>query len=58
MERGLKHLADSTDFWNLRTTRLAAILGYLRDVTAHLDHWTPYQDGLAQLAIGMEHYKG
>jgi len=58
VERGLKHLADSTDFWNLRTTRLAAILGYLREVTAHLDHWTPYQDGLAQLAIGVEHYKG
>jgi len=58
LERALKHLADSTDFWNLRTTRLAAILAYLREATAHLDHWVPYQDGLAQLAIGIEHYRG
>ena len=58
VERALKHLADSTDFWNLRATRLAAILGYLHEVTAYLDHWAPFQDGLAQLAIGVEHYKG
>ena len=58
VERAVKHLVDSSDFWNLRTTRLAAILGYLREVTAHNPHWTGYQDALAQLAIGIEHYRG
>jgi len=58
VERAVKHLADSTDFWNLRNTRLAAILGYLREVTAHNPHWTGYQNALAQLAIGIEHYRG
>jgi hypothetical protein len=37
--------------------RLAANLGYLRDVTASIPHWSPYQDFLAQLAIGVEHYR-
>lgn len=58
VERAVKHLVDSTDFWNLRTTRLAAILGYLQEVTAHNAHWAGYQDALAQLAIGVEHYRG
>lgn len=57
-ERAVKHLVDSTDFWNLRTTRLAAILGYLQETTAHLSHWAPYQDALTQLAIGVEHHRG
>ena len=26
MDRAVKHLVDSTDFWNLRTSRLAVIL--------------------------------
>jgi hypothetical protein len=58
VERAVKHLVDSTDFWNLRTTRLAAILGYLREVTAHNAHWEAYQVVLAQLAIGVEHHRG
>lgn len=58
VERAVKHLVDSTDFWNLRATRLAAILGYLREVTMHNPHWADYQDALAQLAIGVEHYRG
>lgn len=58
VERAVKHLADSTDFWNLKTTRLAAILGYLQEVTASNASWAPYQDSLAQLAIGTEHYRG
>ncbi len=53
----MKHLVDSTDFWNLRTTRLAAILGYLREVTAYNAHWTEYQDALEKLTIGVEHYR-
>ena len=57
-ERAVKHLVDSTDFWNLRTTRLAAILGYLQETTARLPHWAPYQDALTQLAIGVEHHRG
>jgi hypothetical protein len=58
VERAVKHLVDSTDFWNLRTTRLAVILGYLQEMMAHLSHWAGYQDALAQLAIGVEHHRG
>jgi len=47
VERAVKHVVDATDFWNIRATRLAAI-----------PHWSPYQDYLAQLAIGVEHYRG
>ena len=37
----MKHLVDSTDFWNIRTTRLAVILVYLRETTAHMSYWAP-----------------
>ena len=47
VERAVKHLVDSIDFWNIRTTRLAAILSYLRGVTQGNPHWEPYQDLLA-----------
>ena len=47
VDRAVKHLVDSTDFWNLRTTRLAAILGYLQETTTHLPHWVAYQDALS-----------
>jgi hypothetical protein len=57
VERAVKHLVDSTDFWNLRTSRLAAILAYLTDTTHRLPHWTSYQDPLAALTIGVEHYR-
>ena len=57
-ERAVKHLVDSTDFWNLRTTRLAAIFAYLQEMTAQLPHWAVYKDALAQLAIGVEHHRG
>jgi putative DNA methylase len=57
VERAVKHLVDVTDFRNLRTTRLAAILAYLQEMTAHLPHWADYQDALTQLAIGVEHHR-
>ena len=56
-ERAVKHLVDTTDFWNLRTSRLAVILTYLKETTAYLSHWKPYHDHLAALAIGVEHRK-
>ncbi|MDR5794499.1 DUF1156 domain-containing protein [Caballeronia sp. LZ008] len=58
VERAVKHLVDYTDFWNLRTSRLAAILAYLKEITEHVAHWAVYQDALAQLAIGVEHHRG
>ncbi len=57
IERAVKHLVDTTDFWNLRTTRLAVILTYLKETTAYLSHWRPYHDHLAALTIGVEHRK-
>jgi adenine-specific DNA methylase len=57
MDRAVKHLVDSTDFWNLRTGRLAVILAYLREITAGNQHWKEYQNHLAALAIGVENWK-
>jgi len=57
MDRAVKHLVDSTDFWNTRTSRLAVILAYLRETTAGNNHWREYQDPLAALAIGVENWK-
>lgn len=56
-ERAAKHLVDHTDFWNIRTTRLAAILNYLRETTAQLPHWESYQDPLAALQLAVEHWQ-
>lgn len=53
-DRAIKHLVDSTDFWNTRSTRLAPIVAYLRGTTSTLKDWTPYQDHLATLAIAIE----
>jgi len=57
MDRADKHLADSTDFWNIRTSRLAVILAYLREATANNNHWQDYQSHLASLAVGIENWK-
>lgn len=57
IERAVKHLVDCTDFWNLRTSRLAVILAYLKEMTVYLPHWEPYHDQLVALAIGVENWK-
>jgi len=53
-DRAIKHLVDSTDFWNTRSTRLAPIINYLKHTTAPLKYWEPYQNHLATLTIGVE----
>jgi hypothetical protein len=58
VDRAVKHLIDTTDFWNTRSTRLAPIITYLQEITANLEQWTPYQDHLAALAIGVENARG
>ncbi|MDZ7620994.1 MAG: hypothetical protein U5O69_00620 [Candidatus Competibacteraceae bacterium] len=58
VDRAAKHLADCTDFQNLRGNRLAAILSYLQEITATNPHWDAYRNALEQLAIGVEHYRG
>jgi hypothetical protein len=58
MDRAIKHLVDTTDFWNIRSTRLIPILSYLWQITAHLPGWQPYQDPFAALQIAVEHWKG
>lgn len=57
MDRAVKHLVDSTDFWSLRTSRLAVILAYLREITAGNEHWRVYQNHLSSLSIGVENWK-
>jgi hypothetical protein len=57
IDRAVKHLVDSTDFWNIRTTRLAVILAYLCETTAHVAHWAPYKDPLITLEIAVENWK-
>lgn len=58
VDRAVKHLIDTTDFWNTRSTRLAPIISYLQEITAGLEHWAPYEDPLAALAIGVENARG
>ena len=58
IDRAIKHLIDSTDFWNIRSTRLAPIIAYLQHTTAGREHWALYQDHLAALAIGVENARG
>lgn len=53
-DRAVKHLSDTTDFWNTRATRLVPIITYLRETTMMLKDWEPYQSHLATLAIGIE----
>ncbi len=56
MDRAVKHLVDSTDFWNIRTSRLAVILTYLIEITADNNHWQEYQNHLMALTIGVENW--
>lgn len=58
IDRAVKHLVDTTDFWNTRSTRLVPIIAYLQETTAELDHWAEYRDYLAALAIGVENARG
>jgi hypothetical protein len=57
MDRAVKHLVDTTDFWNIRTGRLAVILTYLRKTTANNSHWQGYRDHLDALTIGVENWR-
>lgn len=57
MDRAVKHLVDSTDFWNIRTSRLAVILAYLLESTAGNNHWLEFQGLLAALAISVENWR-
>jgi len=58
MDRTIKHPADKTDFWNIRSARLIPILSYLREITARLSHWQTYQGHLEALQLAVEHWKG
>ena len=57
MDRAIKHLVNSTDFWNLRTSHLAVILAFLEETTADNPHWAGYHKHLAALAISIENWK-
>jgi len=58
MDRAIKHVAETTDFWNVSSTRLIPILSYLRETTARLRHWRAYQDYLEALQLAVELWKG
>jgi|GEM_PF-1587400 len=51
-------LPDTTDFWNIRSTRLIPFLSYLRETTAYLPLWHEYQNHMSALQLGAEHWKG
>ena len=57
VERAVKHLVDYTDFWNMRTSRLAVIISYLKTTTASIPHWEPYQNSLASLEISVQNFR-
>jgi putative DNA methylase len=56
-DRAVKHLVDTTDFWNIRTGRLAVILTYLAETTGENSHWQEYQNHLSSLAIAVENWR-
>lgn len=58
IDRAVKYLVDTTDFWNTRSTHLASIFSYMAEVTAQLEHWKQYREPLAALAIGVENARG
>ncbi|MGB4548388.1 MAG: anti-phage-associated DUF1156 domain-containing protein [Syntrophales bacterium] len=58
IDRAVKHLKDTTDFWNIRSTRLVPIISYLMEITARNDNWVAYRGHLSALAIGVEHARG
>jgi len=58
MNRAIKHLTDTTDFWKIGTARLIPILSYLRETAARLPHWQAYQGHLETLQLAVEHWKG
>ena len=60
VENGLavKHADNATDFRDIQTTRIVPILACLRETTAYLPDWQPYQNHLSALQLGVEHWKG
>jgi len=57
MDRAVKHLVDTTDFWDIRTSRLAVIMTYLREATVGNNQWQDYQRHLASLVIAVENWR-
>ena len=57
MDRAVKHLVDSTDFWIIRSGRLAVVFAYMIQATAFNNHWQEYQNHLASLAISVENWR-
>jgi hypothetical protein len=57
MDRAVKHLIDSTDFWNLRNSRLPVIISYLKETTTGLGNWRDYHNHLMALAIAIENWR-
>jgi hypothetical protein len=56
-ERAVKHLVDSTPFWQERESRHLVILGYLHQVTAGIPAWAPYTDLIQTLRLSVEHHR-
>lgn len=57
MDRAVKHLLDTTDFWNIRNGRLKVIMAYLIATTAVIDHWQTYQKSLESLALSVDSWR-
>ena len=57
MDRAVKHLVDSTDFWNIRSGQLAVILSYLLEIIDGLEHWHFYRHHIDAPSIGVAKWR-
>lgn len=57
IERAVKHLVDSTNFWNDRQGRHLVLLGYIYQTTESIDAWTDIRPLVQTLRLAVENRK-
>ena len=56
-DRAVKHLTDSTDFWNDRVGKHLVLLGYLYETAATIAAWEPLRPLIQTLRLAVENHR-
>ena len=56
-ERAVKHLTDSTDFWNDREGKHLVLLGYFYETAATIAAWEPLRPIIQTLRLAVENHR-
>lgn len=56
-ERAVKHLTDTTDFWQEREGKHLVLLRYLYDTTQPIAAWEPLRPFIQTLRLAVEHHR-